>query len=312
LFPLANLGVEHEGRFLAGDVTDAVIEADTRYRPSFLAEDDLFPAKIPLEPLAFAEGYVGAEVFLSSQAQTCWTKPGRPVPASIGDLQARLDPAWRERLAEATRRNVEAAGNDVLVTESLLRGPADCLESVLGAQDLCLALCDRPAWLAEMADWTTERTIELYEAQLAVVPRFHGGTLNRYRIWGPGRNIVTQADIANVMSPAHFRDIFLPSYRRLAGHFDTATIHFHSSAWRHVDALLEIDELAAVEWGMDPNGPTLRDLLPVFARILQSKCVILMNVHRADEVQMLLDHLPHPGLCIILRRSRASQEKGNA
>jgi hypothetical protein len=309
LFPVKNLAIEHEGRFHAHDVTDAVIDADIGYRPRFRDDDGLMPAKIPLEPLAFAEGYVGARVFLSSRVGAFWAEPPEPAPRGVNDLEDLLEPAWLTRLVYATKRNVEAAADQLLITEMLLRGPADCLESLIGGERLCLGLLDRPEVLRDMALWLADRLIELYDAQLAVLPRPPvgtgspdiTGTVNRYRVWGPGRNIVTQADISGVMSTGHFRDVFQPAYARLAGHFDTATIHFHSSAARHVDVLLEIDELDAIEWGMDPKGPTLEEMVPVFHRILQSKALILMNINSNQETAMLLRRLPHEGLCIIQR-----------
>ena len=301
MFPLQNIDIRHEGRFSAADLSDEMIAADTRYRPEYHAEDDLFPAKIPMEPMAWSEGYTGAEVFVSARAGTVWAEPSRPVPKTLEELKARLQTSWLEKMAAATRANVVAAGSEILIAESLFRGPADCLESLIGGEQLCLWLYDRPALLAEMADWLADRVAELQRAQFENTPSFHGGTINRYRLWGPGKNIVTQADIANVMSPKHFRDIFVPSYRTLIGGFDTATIHFHSSARQHMTALLEIEELAAVEWAMDPTGPTLEEMIPVFVQILETKCVILMNI-KPHEVSLLLNNLPHEGLCIIVRR----------
>jgi hypothetical protein len=132
---------------------------------------------------------------------------------------------------------------------------------------------------------------------------FEGGTVNRYRIWGPGQNVVTQADIANIMSPAHFRELFVPCYRRMAREFDTVTIHFHSSAVQHVEALLEIEELAAIEWALDPTGPALKDMIKPFQRIQQAgKGVIIMNLKTPQDIQLLLDSLQPKGLCLIVRK----------
>ena len=301
LFPLQNIEISHEGCFLAADLSDEIIASDTRYRPVYHTEDDLFPAKIPMEAMAWSEGYTGADVFVSARAGTVWSEPPQPVLDTLDNLATRLQYDWLDRLTAATRANVAAAGQQILTTESLFRGPADCVESLIGGQQLCLWLYDRPQLLAEMADWLADRVAELQAAQFENTPRFHGGTINRYRLWGPGRNIVTQADIANVMSPDHFRDIFVPSYHKLIRSFDTATIHFHSSSRQHTQTLLDIEELDAIEWAMDPVGPTLEEMIPIFAEILETKCTILMNI-KPDEVSLLLDNLQHEGLCIIVRR----------
>jgi len=301
VFPLHHLPLRHEGPLTTEMLTRDVIQADTRYRPRFRDGDDLLPAKIPMEPLSWAEAYVGSRVLVSSKAGTVWAEPDEEIPQDLQAVKQRLQPVWLEKLAEITRANVQAAGEEILVAETLLRGPADCIESLIGAERLCLWLYDRPELLSAMADWLADRVVDLYRRQLAIIPRFHGGTINRYRLWGPGDNIVTQADVVNVMSPEHFREIFVPSYQKLARHFDTVTMHFHSSACQHVEALLDMEELAAIEWAMDPNGPTLEAMLPRFARILESKCLILMNIHTNEQTAMLLDRLPHEGLCVIQR-----------
>jgi len=302
IFPLQNLKFEHEGRLNAEDITKEVIQSDAQYVPPIDPEDDLLPGKIPLEPLAWSEGYTGARVYMSSKACTVWTKPGDDVPQNIQELEECLQPAWMGRLIKGTSANIKAARGRYLISETLLRGPADCMEALIGAERLCLWFHDRVQFMQEMADWLAEKIITLTKAQLAAIPEFHGGRINRYRIWGPGTNIVTQADISNILSPTYFRDSFLPAYRKIAGAFDTATIHFHSSSVQHIDALLEIDEFAAIEWGLDPVGPSLEDMVPIFKRILETKCVIIMNIKTDKEVRMLLEKLPHEGLCIIKRK----------
>lgn len=303
VFPLQNLHIQHEGPFFAEHITTEIMQADIEYRPPYDREDDLFPGKIPLEPLAWSEGYIGANVYLSSEAQTVWAKPEKDIPETLEQVKKRLNPAWKDKLAEVTRINRDALNGEYLISEALFRGPADCLEALVGTETLCLWMYDKPKLVKEIVDWMTDCIIRLYQSQFEEFGLFHGGTINRYRIWGPGQNIVTQADIANVMSPEHFRQFFVPAYSRLARAFDTAAIHFHSSAARHVNALLEIDELAAIEWALDPTGPTLEEMVDVFGKIQQhGKSVIIMNLKTRQEVNMLLNKLQPEGLCLIVRK----------
>jgi hypothetical protein len=303
LFPLQNLDYTHEGRLHPADVTESMIQSDIHYGPPIDPEDDLLPGKIPLEPLAWAEGYCGANVFFSSNARTVWTKPYCEDKEDPAPIRLAAEPDWLTKLVLATQMNAQALDSAYLISESLLRGPADCLESIIGSSRLCVDLYDEPEGILVAMDWLASRVLELAAAQHSTIPRFHGGTINRYRIWAPGSNVVTQADVATLMSPSHFRRLLLPSYRRIARAFDTVTIHFHSAGWQHAEALMEVDEFAAIEWGMDPTGPTLRDMLPIFARILEKKCLILMNIETDAEVDLLLTRLPHEGLCIIRRKN---------
>lgn len=302
IFPLQNIDIQHEGVFEPNDLTEDIIKSEANLAPAFFPDDSLFPCKIPMEPLEWSQAYLGSKLFVSSKTKTVWTTQYERLPDSVEEMQSQLKPEWREKLVHCTNANLKALQAQLFISESLLRGPADCLEAIIGATEMCLWILDDPKKVATFMDWITERVIELHKAQLNVMPRYHGGTFNRYRIWGAGENIVTQADVSNLMSPYHFRYLFVPAYQKLLKCFDTTTIHFHSCAFQHVDALMEIEELDAIEWGMDPTGPTLEDMIPVFNQILEKKCVILMNIRADEEVKMLLDKLPHEGLCIIKRR----------
>lgn len=301
-FPLQNTNIEHEGDFLPEDITDELILSDARFNFPVISGDQLFSCKIPMEAVEWSQAYLGSRIFVSSKAKTVWAKPYKNIPESIDDLDKSLQPEWLRKLVECTKINVSNLPEGVFACESLLRGPADCLEAIIGASEMCMWILDQPEKMSVFLEWITERVIELHSAQLNVTPRFESGSFNRYRIWGPGKNIVTQADVSSLVSPGHFRKLMLPHYDRLSESFDTSTIHFHSCAYQHVDALMEIKSLDAIEWAMDPVGPSLEDMIPIFQKILKEKCLILMNITTEEEVDMLLNKLPHEGLCIIKRK----------
>lgn len=302
IFPLQNIPLIYEGRLDPDDLTTEIIKMEAAYHPTFNVEDALLPSKIPMEFMEWTQAYCGAEVYLSHKAGTVWTEPGDNPPMNLEELNGRFKPAWLNKIIEVTSANLESAKGVHLLSESLMRGPADCLEALVGAEQLCLMLYDNPDIIYAMTGYFTDRIIEITKAQQQYLPRIGGGTVNRYRLAGKGENIVTQADISNVMSPNTFREHFIPHYRRLAAAFDTVTIHFHSSAFQHADALLEASCFDAIEWGMDPIGPTLEQMIPVFRKILEAgPCLILMNIKTDAEIGMLLSKLPHDGLCIIRR-----------
>ena len=118
VFPIQNFGIEHEGLLRAEDISEAVMRADTKHRPPFDPQDDLFPAKIPLEYMEWSQGYCGAQVFLSTKAQTVWAGSGDNIPKTVDELKTRVQIAWLEKLVEATQINVEAATDELLISES--------------------------------------------------------------------------------------------------------------------------------------------------------------------------------------------------
>ena len=108
---------------------------------------------------------------------------------------------------------------------------------------------------------------------------------------------MASVDYAIMISPEHFRDVFLPSYRRMFDSLEYGYIHTHSGVARVVDDLLEIDSLRAVEVTIDPAGPDLPELIPVFRKIQERKPLIVFGVSE-EQFRLLRRALSPHGLLL--------------
>lgn len=251
--------------------------------------------------LCWMEGLMGANVRASSGS--IWSEPGPFDWACVGELRKRLAPdnPWHATLREYVARLAKAADGRVPVAQTLMRGPIDVAEALLGTEELSLALHDHPAELAELLDCAAEAFVQVGRIFSEVAPPWHGGRAI-FGIWTPGTVIRMQSDHSVLLSPASYRRWCVPLDARIAGAFDYSIFHLHSSCIHILDALLEIEALDAIQLTLDvwPSGPRLYELLPRLTRIQQAGKSLLITggpVSR-EELDEALRTLPAAGLAL--------------
>lgn len=245
--------------------------------------------------------YLGCEVRLAPD--TVWCEPLSAAPEDWPPLTLNREcEPFRRQLATA-RLAAELSGGRWLVGMPDLVENLDIVSSLRGPQPLVLDLVDRPEWVLEQVWRVNELWYEAFDAFFAVTHDGQGGNAFCFGIWGPGKTAKVQCDAAAMISPAMFREFVVPALSAQCDWLDFAMFHLDGEdAVRHVDALLEIPGLEAIEWtprrlsvGDSGGHPRHWDL---YRRILAGgKSVQAVGV-RYDEVLPLLDAFGGHGLFI--------------
>jgi hypothetical protein len=198
---------------------------------------------------------------------------------------------------------VARSGGQYAIVHTLMRGPSDLAEAALGPELMCLSQYDHPSELHHFLDDVTERFLDVWRAQWQLIPPLSGGYVNPFGIWAPGTVVRTQCDASVLLSPAQYREWYLPFDKRISEAADFAVIHLHSGSLHTVESLLPLSKPQAIQVSLDPqpSGPPMELLIPVFKRILQIKSLIVDGVLNSKQVHQLLEALPSNGLCIIAR-----------
>jgi hypothetical protein len=100
-----------------------------------------------------------------------------------------------------------------------------------------------------------------------------------------------------------YREFLLPCDRRIAENFEHSMIHLHSAALHVVDDLLDVDPLTAIQVAFDPSGPSLEQLMPVFAKIMERKPLLILGVMgdlAPGDIDRIAGSLPAAGLCLLI------------
>ncbi len=122
-----------------------------------------------------------------------------------------------------------------------------------------------------------------------------------FSIWGPGKVAKLQCDISVMISEEDFRTFSLPFLQEQCERLDYTLYHLDGvDAIRHLDAVLELKQLNAVQWtpgvGQPQGGdPRWYDL---YKKILAGGKSVMINWVQLDELEALLDSVGNQGLNI--------------
>jgi hypothetical protein len=198
---------------------------------------------------------------------------------------------------------VRRSGGRYAVAQTLMRGPSDLAEAVLGPELMCFSLYDHPRSLRRFLDEVTGTFIEILRAQLERIAPVEGGYVTPFGIWAPGTVVRTQCDATAFLSGAQYAEWFLPYDVRICETVGYSIIHLHSCSLHTVDALLAQELPHAIQVTLEDPGPSLKEMLPTFQRILGAKPLLLEGQLSQEEAAWLQERLPQGGLAITARRT---------
>ncbi len=179
---------------------------------------------------------------------------------------------WLCRHLEIIRRGVELANGQYLVTIPDIVENIDILSAMRGPQDMCYDLYDEPEAVHERLDALDELYFGYYDRFYNLVKLPDGSSAyTAFHIWGPGKTAKVQCDFCALMSPAQFREFIQGSLKKQCDRLDNAVYHLDGpDAVRHLDALLEIDSLKAIQWthgAGNPDGLSERWYKPIYDKV---------------------------------------------
>lgn len=239
--------------------------------------------------------YLGAEPVYD--ASTGWFPPlGRELQDL--DLQWKGDSHWWHKTLELTRASVEAGRGRWITGITDLGGTVDVLAALRGTEDLCMDLVENPEEAALARDKVLKCWKNAYSSLADVVQPAAGGTSTWLGVFSSRRTYPLQCDFSCMISPRMFRDYVMPEIARLCRWLDTPVYHLDGpGAVKHLDALLEIPELRAVQWVQGAGAPRASEWLPLAERVLAAGKSILLYVE-PDEVAPITTRLGSRGVAL--------------
>ena len=124
-----------------------------------------------------------------------------------------------------------------------------------------------------------------------------------FSIWGPGKVSKLQSDISVMISEDNFRQFVQPFIREQAQKIDYTLYHLDGvEAIRHLDAILEIEELSAVQWTPGVGQPQGGDpkWFDLYRKILAKGKSIMPCWVELPELKPMLDAVGAEGLNILM------------
>ncbi len=178
----------------------------------------------------------------------------------------------------------------------------DILAALRGSQTLLFDMIERPEWVEEKVLEINKVFFEAYKRIYDIIKRWDGSSaFCAFELWGPGKTAKVQCDASAMFSPEMFERFVAPALSQQCKWLDYSMFHLDGTQCiPHLDILLGIEELDAVEWtpqaGIEGGGnPRWYDL---YRRILDAgKSVQAVGV-KPEEVKPLLETTGGKGMYI--------------
>jgi len=303
--PLADGTVAQQDVDLLPQMLDAERLAGERHAPGPLEfHGDLVRCNMPYARVPWVEAILGCPIRATIQGGSMRSHPFISDWAQWWARGGRLEEDWLQLLLTLATELTARSGGRLAVTQTLMRGPSDLAEAVLGPEMTCLSMYDHPQQLGRFLEQVTDVFIQVWRAQSERVPSIEGGYTNMFGVWSPGTAVRTQCDASAFLSPKQYAQWFLPHDVRISEAADYAVIHLHSGCLHVVDPLLDVERPQAIQVSLDPepSGPPVLALIPIFRKVLAVKPLIVDGVMTRQEVSALQEQLPHDGLCLVVRQ----------
>ncbi len=238
------------------------------------------------------------------QQETLWYQPVYDDPEKVETLSFDKDGFYwkwtQEALAYILNR---AQGRYVTVMPDLVEG-LDVLSELFGTQDLLIHLIDCPDAIHRLLDDLDDLYFEAYDA-LAEQIKGPGDSVPFMWLnaWGPGRAAKVQCDFSAMISPDMYNEFALPHLQRQCQRLDYTVYHLDGpDAIRHLDAVLSIPELNAVQWEPGPGNPHTGDKAwwdVVWKKVYAAGKSAVMREFPVDEIEPFIKEFGQAGTLIL-------------
>ena len=202
---------------------------------------------------------------------------------------------------EAIRDLLVRSNNEYVVSVSDNAGVMDALAEVRGTENLMMDMLTDPefveAGLQKLLPIYKQTQTELFE----LVKENNRGCVHAWmQLWAPSPVAQMQCDLSVMLSPAMYERFILPELNDVCDFLDYSVYHFDGQEQiRHLDHLLSVKKLNAIQWTPVAGQPKTSEFIPVLQKIQKAGKNLVLTPD-ASEVQTLLDNLSSRGLQLVI------------
>lgn len=228
--------------------------------------------------------YLGSEI--GFKEDTVWFNKCLDGWDGVPKLTFDPENKWFKKHINLVKDCRELAGNDFYVDMPDLMENIDVLASLRGAQETLFDLLDEPEKVGQRIQEVTDVYYQYYDRFYNAIKDEEGGNAYTvFQIWGPGRTVKLQCDFSAMMSPEDFRKYIQPSLKTQSENVDHVLYHLDGpQAIKHMDALMEIDGIDALQWTSGDAGPdgTLPDWDVIYDKAIAAGKSIWVKVYSGE------------------------------
>jgi hypothetical protein len=205
---------------------------------------------------------------------------------------------WKD-VVRLTEEAVKAAPGRFFVGVTDLGGYSDALSAFRGPERLCLDLIDCPEKLLRLRKPILEVWKKMFDTLHQIIRRTFEECIGWMGIWAPGTTFHPQDDFSCMISKKMYDEVFVPALVEQVRYIDYPIYHLDGpGAIRHLDTLLAIDELPAIQWVPGAGREPMTLWIPLIKRIQKAGKGVVLFCGRGD-VEELMRELSSRGLMLV-------------
>ena len=268
---------------------------------------EAIPCMFPYFGTAGIAEYTGCKPFRTPA--TTWFEPWMTDDEPDASLITYRCPEAFQKQKDAIARMIELSRGDYAVTVSDNCGIIDALAAIRGTENLLMDMTENPEFVEE----ALQKLLPIYkqtqeELFHLVKENNEGSILSWMHLWAPKRLAQMQCDMCVMISPQMFDRFVMPELEELCDFLDYPVYHFDGQEQiRHLDSLLSIKKLRAIQWTQVAGQPLTVDFIPVLQKIQKAGKNLVLNI-RPQDVVKILDNLSCRGLMIDVRGVQSDEE----
>jgi hypothetical protein len=267
---------------------------------------DMLPnIRIDFGPCLLASVFGGERRF---EADTAWTVECIDDQWSKVNWEFSPGHPWWVRMRNLLEMvSVSAAGRYAVCSPNL-GGSADILLILRGATKLCMDLVDQPEKIEQAVAAIYPGWLQAFQDLYRVTAASGAELIHWLYLWSARPYVITECDFCYMIGKKAFEHFFLPDIARQAAAAGRAVYHLDGPGCvRHLDALLALPELDAIQFTPGVENPSALAWVEMFRKI-QAKGKSLLVICPAEEVLALAHQLSPEGLAILIESPLTPEE----
>ncbi len=257
---------------------------------------DAFPCIVPVRTgmvaiLALFLGAPGRFV----DTRTVWSEPIIEDWATRPTLRFDPENLWWQIAQRLLAEGAKRAVGKYCVAIPDLNGPGEILARLRGPDRLAIDLLENPEQIPPALAEINQAWFRYFEACHGIVHQYVPGYVNWMGLWSQLPATDLQTDFSIMISEQMFERFFLPFIEEQTRLVPRNVYHLDGpGAARHLDLLLDLPGLGAIQWVPGAGAPPVSAWLPLLRRV-QARGKRLVLHCESWEVPILLEELePEP------------------
>jgi hypothetical protein len=255
---------------------------------------DAVPHAMPnLGPEVFS-AFFGCELEFGDY--TSWSIPSLDSWDNLQSVQFSRDNIYWRKIVAMTDALLKA-GRGLFYTGITDLQPGSVIASLRDPHRLNLDMIDFPEEVNKLQAYVTEVYKEVYDFFCDKLTAAGQLCCTWAGIVSTKRWYVPSVDFSCMISPKMFEETFLPGVVAECQHYEASVYHLDGpGAIKHLDALLDIEELNAIQWVWGAGQGRATDWMDIYIRCQKAGKGLQIGPVEPDELDTLMDTLRPEGV----------------